>query len=619
MILLGLKMKWERVKLKMKMKTKETPEGKKSPGRKGGIMGPGKRWGHTCNSVKNGRFLYVFGGYGKDNCQTNDVHVFDSGKQTWSKPMVKGIPPSPRDSHSCTTVGTNLFVFGGTDGKNPLRDLHMLDTTTNTWVQPNLTGEGPAAREGHSAALIDHRLFIFGGCGKAQDESEEIYYNDLYILDTVNLSWTMAATSGIPPSPRDSHTCSSWKNKIIVLGGEDASDSYLSDVYILDADTLVWKELNTTGQILAPRAGHATVSLGKHLFVFGGFTDDRNLFDDLHMLNIETGVWTKVATTGQGPSARFSIAGDCLDFKRGILIFIGGCNENLEALDDMYYLDTEMKMENGQDEQKPEKFSLRKELKRKRQEHHVSSNDPEKERDTPKLEVKPKNILSTTPPTNITTGQEKSSVYAFKPVEEKIFEAKITDVFHYGYTIESHIEGKPLRGLLFSYKPGFAHAVHAYLTRKKLASEASTMKSSETRKPKLKIARAIKQSVKRAEDGQSNSVMDVESPAQGTAAEPLASPLNQPVASSDVYRHYMQSLPMHSPSIVQHDTRHYMASGFPASHATQETYSGPAPSQGGGLYAIQTLPTPANQGNQLPPVHESEYQGDRGQQPSSVG
>ena len=57
------------------------------------------------------------------------------------------------------------------------------------------------------------------------------------------------------------------------------------------------------------------------------------------------------------------------------------------------------------------------------------------------------------------------SVHASKPVEEKIFEEKITDVFHYGYTIESHIEGKPLRGLLFSYKPGFAHAVHAYLTR----------------------------------------------------------------------------------------------------------------------------------------------------------
>lgn len=45
----------------------------------GGGSGPGKRWGHTCNAIKEGRFLYVFGGYGKDNCQTNQVHVFDTG------------------------------------------------------------------------------------------------------------------------------------------------------------------------------------------------------------------------------------------------------------------------------------------------------------------------------------------------------------------------------------------------------------------------------------------------------------------------------------------------------------------------------------------------------------
>lgn len=42
--------------------------------------------------------------------------------------MINGTPPLPRDSHSCTTVGDNLFVFGGTDGVNPLNDLHILDT-----------------------------------------------------------------------------------------------------------------------------------------------------------------------------------------------------------------------------------------------------------------------------------------------------------------------------------------------------------------------------------------------------------------------------------------------------------------------------------------------------------
>lgn len=41
---------------------------------------PGKRWGHTCNAVRGGQLLYIFGGYGEDNTQTNKVHVYDTSK-----------------------------------------------------------------------------------------------------------------------------------------------------------------------------------------------------------------------------------------------------------------------------------------------------------------------------------------------------------------------------------------------------------------------------------------------------------------------------------------------------------------------------------------------------------
>jgi hypothetical protein len=51
-------------------------------------------------------------------------------------------------------------------------------------------------------------------------------------------------------------------------------------------ETLVWKELNTLGQKLPPRAGHSTVAFGKNLFVFGGFTDAQNLYDDFYMLDV---------------------------------------------------------------------------------------------------------------------------------------------------------------------------------------------------------------------------------------------------------------------------------------------------------------------------------------------
>lgn len=41
--------------------------------------------------------------------------------------------------------------------------------------------------------------------------------------------------SGIPPSKRESHSCSSWNSKIIIIGGQDTSNYYQSDVHIFDA------------------------------------------------------------------------------------------------------------------------------------------------------------------------------------------------------------------------------------------------------------------------------------------------------------------------------------------------------------------------------------------------
>lgn len=68
----SIKMRWERLQLQPIHQQLGAQRQQES-------NGPGKRWGHSCNSIKGGRFLYVFGGYGKDNCQTNQVHVFDTG------------------------------------------------------------------------------------------------------------------------------------------------------------------------------------------------------------------------------------------------------------------------------------------------------------------------------------------------------------------------------------------------------------------------------------------------------------------------------------------------------------------------------------------------------------
>ncbi|KAL5751468.1 hypothetical protein ACOSP7_026071 [Xanthoceras sorbifolium] len=504
--------------------------------------GPGKRWGHTCNAIKGGRFLYVFGGYGKDNCQTNQVHVFDTVNLTWSQPVIKGMPPTPRDSHSCTAVGDNLYVFGGTDGMNPLKDLHILDTSSHTWICPSVRGEGPEAREGHSAALVGKRLFIFGGCGKSSNTNDEVYYNDLYILNTETFVWKHAATSGIPPSARDSHTCSSWKNKIIVIGGEDGHDYYLSDVHILDADTLTWKELNTSGQMLSPRAGHATVAFGKNLFVFGGFTDSQNLYDDLYMLDVDTGLWTKVMTTGEVPSARFSVAGDCLDpLKGGVLVFIGGCNKSLEALDDMYYLYTGLASE-----RKLEKLSLRKQLKLKCQEQNLISAP---DRSMVRIETIPD--VHQPMPLSI-YGQPRGENFSLNDnvaqEGKKSFQAKLTENFPHGYTIETTIDGKPLRGILFANKPNSANATNHNSSRKRAAGEIGGVMLNGDCNSNPKACKTVRREVmdQRQTDGVERkefisletaaaaAASDMKSPADSNAFLPIKDPVDPEPSAMDL-------------------------------------------------------------------------------------
>ncbi|XP_042377053.1 RING finger protein B-like isoform X3 [Zingiber officinale] len=378
----------------------------------GAICGPGVRWGHSCNAVQGGRFLYVFGGYGRDRCQTNDVHVFDTVKQSWSKPTLKGIPPSPRDSHSCTTVGDKLFVFGGTDGKNPLKDTHILDTSSNTWILPNLYGEGPEAREGHSAVFVGKRLFIFGGCGKSET-NEEKYYNDTYILDI---------------------------------------------------DTLVWQPMKTSGKIFPPRAGHTTVPLGNDLFVFGGFSDAKNLYDDLYVLNLEKQTWSKVVPDNQGPCGRFSVAGECLDYSKGIIAFLGGCNEFLDALDDMYYLHTV----NGLYDQRLKRPSIRRELRKRCQQEGLLSPRIRKDDKLLKHHVE-YDLLNHPQKTNL-AGKKVSDQMSAGEVK---FEARVINVNRFGYAIETTIDGKLLHGMLFSSTSNISIDNHTHYKKRMVDDNVS--------------------------------------------------------------------------------------------------------------------------------------------------
>ncbi|XP_024530685.1 tip elongation aberrant protein 1 [Selaginella moellendorffii] len=167
--------------------------------------------------------------------------------------------------------------------------------------KPVMKGTHPSPRDSHSSMAVGSKLYVFGGT----DGTSTL--DGLFVLDNDTFVWKKISTTGVLPIPQDSHTCSSYKNCFVVTGGEDGSNP----------ETMAWWEVKMTGAELMPGAGHTTISHGKFL--------------------ASTGVWATSNPSGPGPSPRFSLAGDSVDAKQGILFFYEGCNKELEALDDMYF------------------------------------------------------------------------------------------------------------------------------------------------------------------------------------------------------------------------------------------------------------------------------------------
>lgn len=101
--------------------------------------------------------MYVFGGFENFSVEySSEVHTLDLMTLKWSYLKTTGIPPTPRDFHSATAIGTRMYVFGGRssigmDDAVYSPRIHYLETTTNQWYSPEAKGDTPKGRRSHSA------------------------------------------------------------------------------------------------------------------------------------------------------------------------------------------------------------------------------------------------------------------------------------------------------------------------------------------------------------------------------------------------------------------------------------------------------------------------------------
>merc|ERR1711879_112078 len=237
---------------------------------------------HTASLV--GRKIFIIGGsYSQEDPIKNSVVevfnntlVFDTETMYWSYPECSGDVPTPRRSHSATTVDDKIFVFGGGDGPNYFNDLYILDTKTYEWKKPQTSGQQPGPRRAHTATLVGTKIFVFGGGDGA------FALNETYVLDTEKLHWTLLSAKGSVPDPSGYHSAAVAGDKIVFFGGSDIQCCF-SDMVVLDTSACVWTKKKLPSAKC--RFAHSANAVGSWLFIFGG-NDGREFLSELDFLEL---------------------------------------------------------------------------------------------------------------------------------------------------------------------------------------------------------------------------------------------------------------------------------------------------------------------------------------------
>lgn len=181
-------------------------------------------------------------------------------------------------------------------------NLYLLNTTTLKWTVANPTGPRPSGRYGHSISTIGSKVYIFGG------QLDDYFFDDLVCYDLTTLrspnsQWDLIKPTSASPPPRTNHSVVPFQDKLYLFGGTDGKLWY-SDTWCYDPQQNTWSLLECSGFIPAPCEGHSATIVGDIMYVFGGRSSQGKDLSTLSALKLTTRKWFTFQNLGPGPSPR---------------------------------------------------------------------------------------------------------------------------------------------------------------------------------------------------------------------------------------------------------------------------------------------------------------------------
>lgn len=241
----------------------------------------------AATAVWTGRELIVWGGYtivAGLLQYTNTGGRYDPAIDNWVPVSTTGAP-SARGEHRAIWTGTEMIVWGGTDGGR-LNTGARYDPLTDNWT-PISTNGVPSARFNHGALWTGTEMIVWGGNG---------YLNTGGRYDPSTDTWAALSTSGIAAG---CEACTLlWTGDEMIVWGGATSRGVVDNGGRYRPSTDTWASLSPIGAASA-RAYHTTVWTGAEMIVWGGY-EGRSTHD------VNTGgryspssdAWVPISTSG---------------------------------------------------------------------------------------------------------------------------------------------------------------------------------------------------------------------------------------------------------------------------------------------------------------------------------
>ena len=247
-------------------------------------------------------------------------------------------PPLPERRSHCAAVVFNQHEFvvvgGATDDKDRDKSTYLYNTKTKSWTRlPDLEKR----RCMHACICVGKKVYAIGGANKDDVKDEDSI--EMLDLSVPQPSWTV-----LPTRMKQGRTgCAAavdYNGDIVVTGGFNIADRFLSNVEVFDTHNQVWKPTRLLPQMQTGRSGHSLVALkcGRILVALGGSTNTDFASTSVEFLVLDgcPPEWTPMQPMKVG-RCFFAAFATTTTTQPGILV-AGGQDNGIKALDTMEFL-----------------------------------------------------------------------------------------------------------------------------------------------------------------------------------------------------------------------------------------------------------------------------------------